>query len=175
MQLSEHLETNLTALNARLGSSADFYAKRIELYRCRGAILLFDGMASLESLWELLLDAASRQTPPLLWSGCARRRAGLSTPLGALGSSCRECPGRGLGEPDAAADCWDGGAAFGRLCQGDCSFGAEPEISFGGRTLRGREHPGFAGGLLRSAAGQPEFAAAAPRRWSWRCGKGTAR
>ena len=66
MQLSEHLETNLTALNARLGSSADFYAKRIELYRCRGAILLFDGMASLESLWELLLDAASRQTPPLL-------------------------------------------------------------------------------------------------------------
>ena len=61
MQLSEHLETNLTALNARLGSSVDFYAKRIELYRCRGAILLFDGMASLESLWELLLDAASRQ------------------------------------------------------------------------------------------------------------------
>lgn len=68
MQLSEHLETNLTALNARLGSSADFYAKRIELYRCRGAILLFDGMASLESLWELLLDAAS-----------ARRR--LSSPV----------------------------------------------------------------------------------------------
>ena len=61
MQLSEHLETNLTALNARLGSSADFYAKRIELYRCRGAILLFDGMASLESLWELLLDAARRR------------------------------------------------------------------------------------------------------------------
>ena len=65
MQLSEHLEINLTALNARLGSSADFYAKRIELYHCRGAIVLFDGMASLESLWELLLDAASRQTPPL--------------------------------------------------------------------------------------------------------------
>ena len=65
MQLSEHLETNLTALNARLGSSADFYAKRIELYRCRGAILLFDGMASLESLWELLLDAASRLSSPV--------------------------------------------------------------------------------------------------------------
>ena len=65
MQISEHLETNLAALNARLGSSADFYAKRIELYHIRGAILLFDGMASLESLWELLLDAASRQTPPL--------------------------------------------------------------------------------------------------------------
>ena len=65
MQLSEHLETNLAALNARLGSSADFYAKRIELYHIRGVILLFDGMASLESLWELLLDAASRQPPPL--------------------------------------------------------------------------------------------------------------
>lgn len=63
MQLSEHLETNLAALNARLGSSADFYAKPIELYHCRGAILLFDGMASMESLWELLLDAVSRQTP----------------------------------------------------------------------------------------------------------------
>ena len=74
MQLSEHLETNLTALNARLGSSADFYAKRIELYRCRGAILLFDGMASLESLWELLLDAASRRCSPP-----ARRR--LSSPV----------------------------------------------------------------------------------------------
>lgn len=74
MQLSEHLETNLTALNARLGSSADFYAKRIELYRCRGAILLFDGMASLESLWELLLDAASRpDAASPLRSGCARR------------------------------------------------------------------------------------------------------
>ncbi len=60
---SQHLETNLAALNARLGF-ADFYAKRIELYHIRGAILLFDGMASLD-LWELLLDAASRQTPPL--------------------------------------------------------------------------------------------------------------
>lgn len=76
MQLSEHLETNLTALNARLGSSADFYAKRIELYRCRGAILLFDGMASLESLWELLLDAASRQTPPLLSGQAAPAASG---------------------------------------------------------------------------------------------------
>ena len=79
MQLSEHLETNLTALNARLGSSADFYAKRIELYRCRGAILLFDGMASLEILWELLLDAASRQAP--------LRRA-LSNSFGFGGSNC---------------------------------------------------------------------------------------
>lgn len=45
------------------GSSADFYAKDIELYHCAGTICLFDGMASLESLWSLLLDAASRRTP----------------------------------------------------------------------------------------------------------------
>ena len=52
-------------LNERFGASADFYSKEIELYRCHGALVLFDGMTSLESLWELLLDAASRRTPPL--------------------------------------------------------------------------------------------------------------
>ena len=90
MQLSEHLETNLAALNARLGSSADFYAKRIELYHIQGAILLFDGMASLESLWALLLDAASRQTPPL--------RLGARCRVGNRSMSCsaatRHCPPR---------------------------------------------------------------------------------
>lgn len=64
-QLSSSLDENLSALDARFGSSADFYAKRIELYHCPGAIVLFDGMASLESLWELLLDAATRRTPAL--------------------------------------------------------------------------------------------------------------
>ena len=82
MQLSEHLETNLTALNARLGSSADFYAKRIELYRCRGAILLFDGMASLESLWELLLDAARRRL-----SSPVRLRPAVSGYINSFGST----------------------------------------------------------------------------------------
>ena len=64
-ELSQSLEDNLTALKAKFGQSADFYAKSVELYHCRGAIFLFDGMASLESLWELLLDAASRHTPPV--------------------------------------------------------------------------------------------------------------
>ena len=50
LQLSSSLEENLAALNARFGASADFYAKRIELYHCPGAIVLFDNMASLESL-----------------------------------------------------------------------------------------------------------------------------
>ena len=65
-QLSSVLAANLAGLNARFGQSADFYAKEIELYHCKGAIVLFDGMASLEGLWQLLLEAASRRTPPLL-------------------------------------------------------------------------------------------------------------
>ena len=63
--LRQELEKNLAALNARFGASADFYAKHIELYHCPGAIVLFDNMASLESLWSLLLDAATRHTPSL--------------------------------------------------------------------------------------------------------------
>ena len=56
---------NLALLDEMFGSSADFYSKEVELYHCRGALVLFDGMASLESLWELLLDAVSRRTPAL--------------------------------------------------------------------------------------------------------------
>ena len=63
-QLSQSLTANLEALEALFGSSADYYAKKITIYHCPGAIVLFDGMASLDSLWELLLDAASRQAPP---------------------------------------------------------------------------------------------------------------
>ena len=63
LQLSSLLDENLEALNARFGASADFYAKRIELYHCPGAIVLFDNMASLEALWALLLDAVTRHTP----------------------------------------------------------------------------------------------------------------
>ena len=44
LQLSSSLEENLAALNARFGASADFYAKRIELYHCPGAIVLFDNI-----------------------------------------------------------------------------------------------------------------------------------
>lgn len=62
-QLSPRLTQNLAALEERFGASADFYSKPIELYHCRAAIVLFDGMASLESLWAVLLDAASRHTP----------------------------------------------------------------------------------------------------------------
>ena len=63
MQLSCQLSANRAALDDRFGRSADFYAKDIELYHCPGTVFLFDGMASLEALWTLLLDAASRHTP----------------------------------------------------------------------------------------------------------------
>ena len=60
--LSSSLSENLAALDAMFGASADYYAKEIVLYHCRGCIVLFDGMASLDSLWALLLETASRQS-----------------------------------------------------------------------------------------------------------------
>ena len=59
-QLSQNLSANLAALDRMFGPSADYYAKEITIYHCKAVILLFDGMASLDSLWTLLLDAASR-------------------------------------------------------------------------------------------------------------------
>ena len=64
-QLSQNLSANLAALDRMFGPSADYYAKEITIYHCHAVILLFDGMASLDSLWTLLLDAASRQAPPV--------------------------------------------------------------------------------------------------------------
>lgn len=63
-QLSRELETNLKTLDGMFGTSADYYAKKIMIYHCKGCIVLFDGMASLDSLWALVLDGASRQAPP---------------------------------------------------------------------------------------------------------------
>ena len=50
-QLSQSLAENLSALDARFGQSADYYAKKIVLYGCPGCLVMFDGMASLDSLW----------------------------------------------------------------------------------------------------------------------------
>lgn len=61
-QLSTELKKNLDALDEMFGASADYYSKKITIYHCSGCIILFDGMASLDSLWSLLLDGASRQT-----------------------------------------------------------------------------------------------------------------
>lgn len=43
-QLSPKLTENLALLNEMFGSSADFYSKKVELYHCHGALVLFDGM-----------------------------------------------------------------------------------------------------------------------------------
>ena len=75
LQLSSLLDENLEALNARFGASADFYAKRIELYHCPGAIVLFDNMASLEALWALLLDPSYAR--PRAGAAGPQRRTGL--------------------------------------------------------------------------------------------------
>ena len=40
-QLSLHLAENLAELDARFGASADYYAKEIMIYHCRGCIVLF--------------------------------------------------------------------------------------------------------------------------------------
>ena len=68
-QLSQSLSANLAALDAMFGTSADYYAKEISIYHCRGSIVLFDGMASLDSLWELLLQTASREAAQQYASG----------------------------------------------------------------------------------------------------------
>lgn len=70
-QLSSSLEQNLAVLDTMFGTSADYYAKPIQIYRCKGAIVLFDGMASLESLWSLVLEAADHHVPPMLGSQAA--------------------------------------------------------------------------------------------------------
>ncbi len=56
------LAQNEKMLDEMFGSSADYYAKEITIYHCRCCVVMFDGMASLESLWRLLLDAASHPT-----------------------------------------------------------------------------------------------------------------
>ena len=60
MQLSSNLSENLAAFNTMFGPSADYYAKQVTVGGCPAAILLFDGMTSLSSLWTLLLDSVDR-------------------------------------------------------------------------------------------------------------------
>lgn len=60
-QLSAKLSENLAALNTMFGASGDYYAKQVNICGCPGAIILFDGMASLSSLWTVLLDAVNRE------------------------------------------------------------------------------------------------------------------
>lgn len=61
-RLSRSLKENLARLDSMFGISADYYAKQMMLYGCPAAIVLFDGMASHEGIWTLLLDAVNRET-----------------------------------------------------------------------------------------------------------------
>ena len=74
-QLAEKLSENLAALDTMFGASADYYAKRITVCGCDGAIVLFDGMASLSSLWTMALDAVDRAGERLEQAARAGRQA----------------------------------------------------------------------------------------------------
>ena len=60
-QLSQSLAANLAVLDKMFGTSADYYAKEITIYHCRGSILLFDGMASLANMSREVRDALWRE------------------------------------------------------------------------------------------------------------------
>lgn len=58
--LQPSLEENLASFATMFGSSADYYAKRIRIAGVPAAILLFDNLASLQMLWELVLESAAQ-------------------------------------------------------------------------------------------------------------------
>lgn len=61
--LSNDLDTNLAVLEDLFGGSVDFYVRRIRIQGCPAAIALFEGITSLQTLWDILLDALSRAAP----------------------------------------------------------------------------------------------------------------
>ena len=156
-QLSLHLAENLAELDARFGASADYYAKEIMIYHCWGCIVLFDGMASLDSLWELLLDAASRQA--------------LQQPCPCTGQEVFEHILHGSASPAESTPVEDLPDLVKRLTAGmavllldGCAkgiafFGAGPQVPLGGRAGRRGQPARVAGRLCRPAAGEPEPAA----------------
>ncbi len=58
--LSNDLAKNLKCLDDIFGASADYYAKTLEISRCKAAVILFDGIAGTATLWTVLLDALNR-------------------------------------------------------------------------------------------------------------------
>lgn len=62
-QLYPELSKNLAVFENMFGSSVDYYAKPIQIKDHRAAILMFDGITSMDMLWNIFLDAVSRSTP----------------------------------------------------------------------------------------------------------------
>lgn len=64
-QLQPNLQENLAALQAMFGDSGDFYAKPITIEQVSAAIVMFDNLAGLQSLWDIALDRISHPRPEL--------------------------------------------------------------------------------------------------------------
>ena len=58
-RLSASLAENLRVLEEKFGDSADYYAKKLRFGAVPAAIVMFDGISSVQNLWNILLDAAS--------------------------------------------------------------------------------------------------------------------
>lgn len=55
-KLSPHAGENISRLKESVGGSADFYSKKLEIQGVPCAVCLFDGIASTEKLWVMLLE-----------------------------------------------------------------------------------------------------------------------
>jgi spore germination protein KA len=58
--LSASLSENLSVLDSMFGASADYYAKPVRLAGMDAAILMLDNLSSVQALWDILLECASR-------------------------------------------------------------------------------------------------------------------
>ena len=59
--LSHSLLENKLALRQLFGQSVDFYTKDIQICGLACCICMFEGLSSIERLWVMLLDTASRE------------------------------------------------------------------------------------------------------------------
>ncbi|MBQ7860139.1 MAG: spore germination protein [Faecalibacterium sp.] len=61
--LYTQLSENLAAFKAMFGTSTDFYTRQIRICGKDGAILMFEGLGSLNTLWNIFLEAVARNIP----------------------------------------------------------------------------------------------------------------
>lgn len=62
-KLYPELSKNLSVFESIFGTSVDFYAKKIRIKNQDAAILMFDGITSVDKLWTIFLDAVSHSDP----------------------------------------------------------------------------------------------------------------
>lgn len=61
--LYPELSKNLSVFESMFGTSVDYYAKQIQIKGKAAAILMFDGITSMDMLWTIFLDAVSHSAP----------------------------------------------------------------------------------------------------------------